>query len=145
MLCMYDMNTETSQAFPIGFKILHQSLTGSSAECQLWLYFLRPLWLQNDLGIKWWSALIPDSRFPPSKEGKPRHGLGKCNGQPYLPLWDIPTERHLWKRQCWHLFRFFFWILQLRSHLSYTSFSRIVRRKKPCEMNIRFIKSTSLL
>lgn len=30
MLYTYDMNTETSQAFPIGFKILHQSLTGSS-------------------------------------------------------------------------------------------------------------------
>lgn len=58
--------------------------------------------------------------------------MGQGGRRPYLPLWDIPTERHLWKRQYWHLLRFFFWILQLRSHLSYTSFSRIVRRKKPC-------------
>jgi hypothetical protein len=29
------------------------------------------------------------------------------------------------------LLRFFFWILQLRSHFSYSSFMRIVRRKKP--------------
>lgn len=48
-----------------------------------------------------------------------------------LPLWDMPTERHLWKRQYWHLFRFFFWILQRRSHLSYSNLSRIVLLKKP--------------
>lgn len=47
------------------------------------------------------------------------------------PLWDMPTARHFWKRQYWHLLRFFFWILQRRSHLSYSSFRRIVRRKKP--------------
>lgn len=40
--------------------------------------------------------------------------------------------RHLWKRQYWHLFRFFFLILQLRSHLSYFSFRRMVLLKKPC-------------
>lgn len=43
----------------------------------------------------------------------------------------MPNERHFWKRQYWHLFRFFFWILQLLSHFSYSSFMRIVRRKKP--------------
>lgn len=50
---------------------------------------------------------------------------------PNSPLWDMPTDRHFWKRQYWHLLRFFFWILQRRSHLSYSSFRRIVRRKKP--------------
>lgn len=43
----------------------------------------------------------------------------------------MPTERHLWNRQYWHLLRFFFWILQLRSHLSYSSFSLMVLLKKP--------------
>lgn len=47
------------------------------------------------------------------------------------PLWDMPTDRHFWKRQYWHLLRFFFWILQRRSHLSYSSFRRMVLRKKP--------------
>lgn len=47
------------------------------------------------------------------------------------PLWDMPTDRHFWKRQYWHLLRFFFWILHRRSHLSYSSFSRMVLRKKP--------------
>lgn len=50
---------------------------------------------------------------------------------PNSPLWDMPTDRHFWKRQYWHLLRFFFWILQRRSHLSYSSFRRMVRRKNP--------------
>ena len=53
------------------------------------------------------------------------------------PLWDMPTDRHFWKRQYWHLFRFFFRILHRRSHLSYSSLRRMVRRKKPCRERIR--------
>lgn len=51
------------------------------------------------------------------------------------PSWDIPKDRHFWKRQYWHLLRFFFWILQERVHRSYSSFIRTVRRKKPWEGN----------
>lgn len=51
-----------------------------------------------------------------------------------LPLCDIPTLRHFWKRQYWHLLRDFLWMRQWRSQWSYTSFSLIVRLKKPCEV-----------
>ena len=51
------------------------------------------------------------------------------------PSWDIPKDRHFWKRQYWHLLRFFFWILQERSQRSYSSFIRTVRRKKPWVRN----------
>lgn len=51
-----------------------------------------------------------------------------------LPLCDMPTLRHFWKRQYWHLLRDFLWIRQWRSQWSYTNFSRIVRLKKPYEM-----------
>lgn len=54
----------------------------------------------------------------------------------HLPLWDMPTARHLWKRQYWHLFLFFFWILHFRAHLSYSSLSRMVLLKNPCEIYI---------
>lgn len=49
-----------------------------------------------------------------------------------LPLCDIPTLRHFWKRQYWHLFRDFLWMRQWRSQWSYTNFNLIVRLKKPC-------------
>lgn len=72
---------------------------------------------------------------PSSVPGAGSPDLG-CAAPPCLaglsPLCDMPSARHFWKRQYWHLFRFFFWILQLRSHFSYSSFMRIVRRKKPC-------------
>lgn len=49
----------------------------------------------------------------------------------HLPLCDIPTARHFWNLQYWHLFLLFLWMRQLRSHLSYISFNLIVLRKKP--------------
>lgn len=71
MLYMYDMNIKTSQEFPIGFQILHQSLTSSSKFPALTpsallsvsydFYFLRPLWFKNDLGIKCCSTFIPET------------------------------------------------------------------------------------
>lgn len=65
-------------------------------------------------------------RAPPSVSG-----LLETWFQVSSPLCDMPSARHFWKRQYWHLLRFFFWILQIRSHFSYSSFMRIVRRKKP--------------
>lgn len=58
----------------------------------------------------------------------------------------MPTERHLWNLQYWHLFRFFFWILQFRSHLSYSSFSLMVLLKKPwCDRQNKKTLSLSFL
>ena len=58
---------------------------------------------------------------------------GVCNSFTILPLCDMPTLRHFWKRQYWHLLRDFLWMRQWRSQWSYTNFNLIVRLKKPYE------------
>lgn len=56
-----------------------------------------------------------------------------CGSITILPLCDMPTLRHFWKRQYWHLLRDFLWMRQWRSQWSYTNFNLIVRLKKPYE------------
>ena len=112
-------------------KIFMGSCANIGTSWHIVLYFLHkewniPGWIRTD-SLNFILALKGIFTLASQTENYPRGiissiwitaELNKKNVHSYLPLWDIPTERHFWKRQYWHLLRFFFWILQLRSHLS---------------------------
>ncbi len=110
-----------------------------------------PVWRKGKKHKKLWLLLLPCSSWPNRqcfhficlsliKTNQAHYTLNdctlivlKCDGNSILPLCDMPTLRHFWKRQYWHLLRDFLWMRQWRSQWSYTNFNLIVRLKKPYE------------